>query len=301
MILKYDEYFGPVLKVLAATGATSLSDIRTKVAEATGITFDDWEQVNEKGTNIFGSRIHWAVQYLYQAGALVRPTRGVYEISPLGNDFLQKYPQGFGEKVLSETEGIKAWTVRSLPGKGASKSVEIPSSGEAPQESIEASITNIENNVARELVSRIQKMTPHFLEKTVLELLGKMGYGNDENSLRHTGGPGDEGVDGIINQDHLGIQRIYVQAKRYRDGSNISGETFQAFLGAIEGATGGVLITTSNFTPAALELASKNRTQKIKLIDGVELGRLLVKYEVGAIARHTYKLMEIDENYFEDI
>ena len=127
-----------------------------------------------------------------------------------------------------------------------------------------------------------------------------MGYGVDSDSLQHTGGPGDEGVDGVINQDALGIQRIYVQAKRYKTGSNISRESIQSFIGALQGASGGVFITTSSFTSGALEFASKHLSPKIVLIDGLELGRLMLKYEIGVITQRTYKLMEIDENYFSE-
>ena len=143
-------------------------------------------------------------------------------------------------------------------------------------------------------------MSPEFLEKSVLHLLGAMGYGVDSDSLKHTGGPGDEGVDGVINQDALGIQRIYVQAKRYKSGNNISRETIQSFIGALQGASGGVFITTSAFTQGALDFASKHLTPKIVLIDGLQLGKLMVKYEIGVTVRRTYKLMEIDENYFEE-
>ena len=107
-------------------------------------------------------------------------------------------------------------------------------------------------------------------------------------------------IDGIINQDQLGIQRIYVQAKRYKTGSNISRETIQSFIGALQGASGGVFITTSLFTQSALDFASKHLSPKIVLIDGRELGRLMLKYEIGVIVRRTYKLMEVDENFFSE-
>ena len=179
----------------------------------------------------------------------------------------------FSEDTLRETEGFKNWTIRTGQNKGnSSADAALSNIGEAPQESIESLIGGIERNLSVELVSRIQEMSPEFLEKSVLQLLGAMGYGIDNESLQHTGGPGDEGIDGIINQDRLGIQRIYVQAKRYKDGSNISRETIQSFIGAMQGATGGVFITTSAFTQNAWEFASKHLTPKIVLVDGIELG-----------------------------
>lgn len=299
MILKFYEYFHHVLNFVATNGPTPGAVIRHKIQDLTGVTLQERDLVTEKGTRVANSRVYWAVQYLFQAGALKRPSRGIYEITQLGRDLLVKFPKGFTEETLRDTEGYKQWVARI--GTNAKSSVAGKNSaGEAPQESIESSLTDIENNLALELVSRIQEMSPEFLEKSVLELLSAMGYGVDSDALRHTGGPGDEGVDGIINQDALGLQRIYIQAKRYRDGSNISRETIQSFLGALQGASGGVFITTSNFTSGALDFVSKHVSPKIVLINGVELGRLMLKYEIGVNVRRTYKLMEVDENYFSE-
>ena len=300
MILKFDEYFQHVLRFLKTNGATQYFEIREKIQDITGVTAEEREITTEKGTHIANSRVYWAVQYLFQAGALSRPSRAVYEITPLGEELLQKYPNGFAEATLKETKGYQDWVSR-IGKNSKSPNVDVaPSEGEAPQESIESSLTQIENNLSAELISQLQVMSPEFLEKSVLKLLGAMGYGVDSDSLQHTGGPGDEGVDGVINQDALGIQRIYVQAKRYKTGSNISRETIQSFIGALQGASGGVFITTSSFTSGALEFASKHLSPKIVLIDGLELGRLMLKYEIGVITQRTYKLMEIDENYFSE-
>lgn len=300
MILKFDEYFHHVLKFCKDNGPTVGSEIRDKIQDITGVTREERERVTEKGTFVANSRIYWAIQYLFQAGALVRPSRGIYEISPLGEDLLKKYPNGLSEAALKETEGYQAWVSRIGTSPRATRVQSSSEDGEAPQESIETALTEIENNLSADLVKQIQEMSPEFLEKSVLKLLGAMGYGVDSDSLQHTGGPGDEGIDGIINQDKLGIQRIYVQAKRYKTGNNISRETIQSFIGALQGASGGVFITTSNFTTGALEFASKHLSPKIVLIDGPELGRLMLKYEIGVIVRRTYKLMEVDENFFSE-
>ena len=134
-------------------------------------------------------------------------------------------------------------------------------------------------------------------------LLGKMGYGDGNDSLEHLGGSGDEGLDGVINQDRLGLQNIYVQAKRYKQGNNIGRPEVQKFMGALQGqgASGGVFITTSEFSRDAEEYVAKNMTPRIILIDGFELGRLLVKHEVGVVALRSYKVLEIDENLFDEI
>jgi len=300
MILKFDEYFHHVLKFCKENGPTPGAEIREKIQDLTGVTQEERERVTEKGTRVANSRIYWAIQYLFQAGALGRPSRGIYEITLLGAELLAKYPNGLSESALKETDGYQAWVSRIGVNPKSEKVQTVDSDGEAPQESIESALIEIENNLSADLVRQIQEMSPEFLEKSVLTLLGAMGYGVDSDSLQHTGGPGDEGIDGIINQDKLGIQRIYVQAKRYKTGNNISRETIQSFIGALQGASGGVFITTSNFTSGALEFASKHLSPKIVLIDGPELGRLMLKYEIGVIVRRTYKLMEVDENFFSE-
>lgn len=299
MIRKFDGYFVPVLTYLNEKGSTAGSKIRTDIQDLTGVTDEEKRQVTSKGTNIANSRVYWAIQYLFQAGALARPERGIYEITDLGRDLLKKHPTEISESDLKDTEGYKSWVSR-IGTKVYSTVDENEDLGEAPQELIDKAVSEMEQSVGRELVSRLQSMNPEFLEKTVLKLLGAMGYGIDDDSLQHTGGPGDEGVDGIINQDRLGIQRIYVQAKRYKDGNDITREQLQAFVGASQGATGGIFITTSRFKATAQEYADKATNPKIITIDGEKLGELMVKHEVGAEIKEVYKLYEVDENFFNE-
>lgn len=129
-----------------------------------------------------------------------------------------------------------------------------------------------------------------------------MGYGASDTDIEHVGGPGDEGVDGVIHQDTLGLQRIYVQAKRYKADSTIGRPDIQKFVGALSGlgANGGVFITTSTFSSDAREYANKNLSARIILIDGNEFGQLMVKHGIGVQKRRTYSIVDIDEDYFED-
>jgi restriction system protein len=302
MILKYDEYYVPVLEYLATNGPTATRKIRNDVATATGITDEERSLKTEKGTLIWDSRIYWAIAFLFQSGALDRPERAIYGISELGRRLLKENPVSLDESILRETEGYKRWVERMETKRNSHQCSIQTGAGEAPQESIEASIAEIDNQLAAELISQIQNMPPDFLEKCVLRLLGAMGYGIDDTSLQHTGKSGDEGIDGIINQDRLGLQRIYIQAKRYKTGSDIGREQIQTFMGALagQGASGGVFITTSAFKQSAREYVSKTMTSKIVLIDGVELGHLLVQYEIGVVVKKLHKVMELDENFFAD-
>jgi restriction system protein len=302
MIRKFHDYFVPVLKYLNDNGPTYQKILKEELAKIENLTDQDLTQTSERGTNIFSSRIHWALQYLYQSGALQRPAKATYAINELGKKLLNENPAGFDVSVLEETEGWIQWGVRTRNRQEALNGAAVVPNEETPNESIEASIDQIESNLAHELVTRLQEASPQFLEETLLELLGQMGYGDGNDSLEHLGGPGDEGVDGVINQDKLGLQRIYIQAKRYKFGNNVGGPALQNFMGALKGkgASGGVFITTSAFTPAALEYVSRNMEPRIVLIDGVELGRLLIQHEVGVIALRTYKVLEIDENFFDE-
>jgi restriction system protein len=129
-----------------------------------------------------------------------------------------------------------------------------------------------------------------------------MGYGDSETSIEHLGGPGDEGVDGVINQDSLGLQRIYVQAKRYKAENTIGRPDLQKFVGALSGkvSIGGVFITTSSFSNEAKEYANTNNSQRIILIDGQELGKLMVRYGIGVQLKNSYQVVDIDEDFFEE-
>lgn len=299
MILKFDGYFVPVLRYLVDKGPTPGSTIRAEIQDLTGVTAEEKKLETSKGTNVANSRVYWAIQYLFQAGALERPNRGIYQITDLGRSLLKEHPNELTESDLKSTQGYQDWVSR-VGTRSQGQLTNNSDLGEAPQELIDKAVTEMEFTVGRELVSRLQIMDPEFLEKTVLKLLGAMGYGIDDDSLEHTGGPGDEGVDGIINQDRLGIQRIYVQAKRYKDGNDISRDQLQAFVGASQGASGGIFITTSRFKQTAQDYADKNTNPKIITIDGEKLGELMVKYGVGASVKETYTLYDIDENFFNE-
>jgi restriction system protein len=302
MIKKFHEYYVPVLKYLKESGPTHQSKLKEALGKIENLTQDEINQTSEKGTNIFSSRIHWALQYLYQSGAVDRPSKATYAINEMGTNLLSKYPTEIKPEVLEDTEGYVSWGVRARSSQADKPKVAIASGGETPTENIESAIQKLEDSLAQELITRIMQATPKFLEQIILVLLGKMGYGDGNDSLEHLGGSGDEGLDGVINQDRLGLQKIYIQAKRYKQGNNIGRPEVQKFMGALagQGASGGVFITTSEFSKEAEQYVAKNMTPRIILIDGFELGRLLVKHEVGVVALRSYKVLEIDENLFEE-
>jgi restriction system protein len=169
-----------------------------------------------------------------------------------------------------------------------------------PIEQIESGINRIHADVGDALLLRLRESHPDFFEQAVVDLLLKMGYGGAEQRGKRIGGSNDGGVDGVINQDALGLDRIYVQAKRYADGNTVGREAIQAFVGALHGvgASRGVFITTSAFTSGARDYV-KAVPSRVILIDGVRLVGLMIKYRVGVQVRQSYDIVELDEDFFE--
>lgn len=299
----FEYYFIPVLNELQNKGTMHRRAVMEGIAKSEGLSAEELAKTTPKGTNVFRSRVHWAQAFLAQAGAISRPQRGYLEITDRGRQLLKDYPNGFKAKLFHEFEDYKAaW------GRGDNQLINLENleseSTDTPLEQIEVAIQKLEHNVGTELVQRIQSLSPKFLELVVLELLQAMGYGDSSTSIEHLGGPGDEGVDGVINQDALGLQRIYIQAKRYRADRTIGRPEIQKFVGALTGlgANGGVFITTSSFTSDAVDYSSKSQlSPRIVLIDGAELGQLMVRHGIGVTAKRAYKVVEIDEDYFESV
>lgn len=273
-----------------------------EIAKSEKLTETQLNEETKAGTNIFRSRVHWAQVFLVQAGAITRPQRGFLEITARGVRLLEENPKGFDRFKFREfPDYANAW------GRGE---VEEESLGgnlrdfenSTPQERIEAAINEIDTALAGEIVQRVRNLSPKFLELVILKLLNAMGYGSSLSNFEHVGGPGDGGIDGIINEDSLGLQRIYVQAKRYKEDSTVGRPEIQKFVGALSplGASGGVFITTSAFSSDAREYAKLKHSAPIALIDGSEFGKLMVRYGIGVQKRQTFSVAEIDEDYFEE-
>jgi len=299
----FEYYFIPVLASLKRNGMMHRRANMEDVATAEKLTEEEMSRKTAKGTVVFRSRVHWAQAFLAQAGAITRPQRGYLEITERGLGLLEQNPEGFTVKKFQEfPDYADAWSGR-YSGNAETREVDVePVSDVTPQERIEAAVEEIETALAKDIVQRVQALSPKFLELVILELLHAMGYGASDSSIEHVGGPGDEGVDGVIHQDTLGLQRIYVQAKRYKAENTIGRPDIQKFVGALAGlgANGGVFITTSSFSSDARDYANKNLSSRVILIDGNEFGHLMVRHGIGVQKRRTYSVVDIDEDYFED-
>jgi restriction system protein len=254
---------------------------------------------------VFGSRVGWALTYMSQAGLATRPKRGVYVITDRGLHVLEAHPDRVDNKVLEQFPEFLEFKARRNE-KGEPTGTHGDTSGVSvstlsPTEAIERLISDADDAVAAELLDRVLAQPPAFLERLSLSLLQAMGYGGREALLTHTGKPGDGGLDGIIRQDALGLDLVGVQAKRYDRDAAVQRPEMQAFVGALQGAqtSRGVFVTTGRFSSGARQFAEQVAVRLV-LIDGTELTRLMVSYNVGVAVRETYKLKSVDDAYFED-
>jgi restriction system protein len=307
-IPKFNELFNVVLQSLSDGQEWRARDFYDHVIGGLDLSDEERSETLGGGGNRALSRAYFACEYLFQAGAIIRPKRGYLQITDLGRRILSEHPDGITVAFLRTTDGIKDWTrrtnERAINKQGSSDVAavaELIESDITPEEQIDLGVSRLRANVATELLDRLRSESPKFLEEVVLKVLHAMGYGEGEDDLEHLGGVGDEGVDGVINQDTLGLDQIYVQAKRYREESSIGRPDIQAFVGAISGksASRGVFITTSRFTPDAREFAARLSQPRIILVDGNQLADLLLEHEIGVAVDKVYKVYKIDENLFE--
>lgn len=241
----------------------------------------------------------WVLSHLAKADWVSKPERGFYVINQAGRDALLEFPNGF-DYALARKVFAPFWPERfdrSNQGEEHKQSADEISD---PIEAIEDAVARIELAVGDDLLYRLRNSHPDFFEQAVVDLLLKMGYGGAAQQGRRIGGSNDEGVDGLINQDALGLDQVYVQAKRYKEGNNVGRESIQAFVGALHGfgATRGVFLTTSAFTANAVEYAQKVQSRVI-LIDGAKLVELMIAYRVGVQEKQQFSAVEVDQDYFE--
>jgi len=264
----------PTLAALADGSEKTQAELRDQIATEFALTTEDREELLPSGRQAaFANRLGWAITYLVKTGLLTRPKRGVAKVTDRGLDVLAKHPHRVDLSVLAQFPELGEFR--------ASKPASAPDSPKAtdvvgvlsPTESISALVDEVNATVASEVLARVLAQPPVFLERMVLLLLERMGYGGLESTSEHLGGPGDEGLDGVIRQDALGLDVIYVQAKRYAPERKIGRPDLQGFVGALVGAQAarGIFITTSAFSADARTYAKSSIGSRVVLIDGAEL------------------------------
>lgn len=293
----------PTLAALEDGAAHTLQQIREAVAEALGVSEEEQEQLLPSGKQTtYSNRIAWALTHMGKAGLVIRPVRAHYKITDRGREVLVAHPKRVDMNVLSGFPEYREFRTPKSLSTLAETDVAGTSSDElSPSEAIGRLVESADAALADDLLDRILGQPPAFLERLALRLLKAMGYGGREQLLEHTGKSGDAGLDGIVRQDALGLDLVGVQAKRYDKAATVNRPEMQAFVGALQGAqtTRGVFVTTGSFTSGARQFA-ENVAMRLVLIDGRELTRLMVRYNVGVAPRETFDLKEVDELFFED-
>lgn len=300
----YQTLMLPLLKFVSDESEHSLREATEVLSKHFNLTQEEKETLLASGRKpIFYDRVGWAKTYLGQAKLLESQRRGFFKITERGINFLKQNPDKLNDKVLQQFTEFKEFVSRK--NKKSEKSVvEITLSidnEKTPEESLEVAYQTIRNSLASEIIERVKSCSPYFFERLVVELLVKMGYGGtlQEASALVTRKGSDEGIDGIIKEDRLGLDVIYIQAKRWE--GVVGRPEIQKFAGALLGqqAKKGVFITTSSFTKDAKDFADKIES-KIILIDGEQLAEFMIDYNVGVSNATSYEIKRIDSDYFSE-
>lgn len=295
----------PVLKA-ASAGEVRISDVIDQLADAFALSSEERAQLlPSRRAETFANRTHWAKFYLSKAGLIEVTRRAHFKITTSGRELLAKNPPKIDIKLLNEIPAFQHYRART--GKSAEDIPDLPTentrSALTPDELIRTAYETLEQSLSDEILTRLQTSSPSFFEHVVVRLLSAMGYGGAESSIDRAlvvGGSGDGGIDGVIDQDPLGLDRVYVQAKRHKDDNSVGPAAIRDFFGSLDRfkATKGLFITTSSFTRQAEETAGQ-LSKRIVLINGEQLARLLIRYDVGFRVETILKIKKIDEDFFD--
>ena len=296
MIPQYNEMYNEVLQVLNKHHQLRVRDMVDEVSDVLHLTEDERNQKMENShKTVIYHRLGWTKTYLTKAGLIRSVERGVYQITPQGENILSSHIH-VDDDYLMQYEEVRQFVNRhNEQPENQTKPKE-----STPLENIDQSIKMISSRVSDELLDMIISKDPAFFEKLVLDLLDKMGYAYDKESIISTDYSGDEGIDGIINEDQFGFNSIYIQAKKWNR-SSVGRPEIQKFLGAVagQGGTKGLFITTSTFTREAIDYAKKQLQVKLILINGKMLTDLMIKYNLGVSVVQTYEIKQLDLDYFD--
>lgn len=302
MIPDYQTLMLPLLKLVSDEQEHKYRDLIEKLAAEFKVTDEERKELLASGNQaIFDNRVGWAKTYLKKAGLLDSPKRATFVITQLGLDTLKKNPDRIDAKYLRQFPAFLEFQNASRNDNNNDEEVTTQEpSDQTPEENLDKAYQRIRKSLASELLNKVVDLSPTFFERLVVELLVKMGYGGSiKDAGKAIGKSGDEGIDGTIKEDKLGLDIIYVQAKRWKPGNVVGRPELHKFVGALagQGAKKGIFITTSNFTKEALDYTPKNET-KIVLIDGEQLAQLMIDYNLGCTTQQIYELKKIDSDYF---
>lgn len=305
-IPSYQDMMLPMLKMISAGNGT-ISACLPILVKQFSLTPEEAEALLPSGKqSVLSNRAHWARQYLSQAGLVSSVRRGDYVVTSDGTALLASGPQHLTNETLRQFPKFRDFLQRSAKKEGSDLGAGLPFpepiSSETPEDALARAHAQLDAALVTDLLAAVQSVTPAQFEQLIVDLLLAMGYGGGDRSMgERIGKSGDGGIDGIINEDALGLDAVYVQAKRYATDSKVGRPALQAFVGSLtgEGANKGVFVTTSDFSKEARDYLNKVQ-HRIVLINGDRLARLMIQHEVGVRARKTYVLRSVDEDYFTD-
>lgn len=296
----------PAMNIASDKAEHSLGEVITKLALEFKLTEEEQRELLPSGRQArFDNRVGWAVTYLRKTGLLDRTGRGKFKITERGLNVLGENPVRIDLKFLEQFEGFHEFRKRREPAAVEYDDTDdevVVSLAETPDEAIEIAYQRLRANLAQDLLDRIKKVEPKFFETLVVDVLMAMGYGGSRiDAGQIVGMTGDGGIDGVINEDKLGLDVVYVQAKRWGN-RTVGSQELREFVGALSGrkASKGVYLTTSIFSDDARAYI-RNVPQKIALIDGQHLAQLMIDYEVGVSTAQKYEVKRVDLDYFEGV
>lgn len=298
----YDKFIEPVLRFLVEhPDGVPAKEAHDAGADRLGLSEADRAQVLSTGQAVYKNRAGWAHDRLKRSGLSSSPKHGVWKATAEGLAFAAQNVVPLSDELIGTLAGSHLNVpISSLPFQ--EDSVDAPldlveDDVQSPDDRLQAALYEIRSTVAGELLERLLQVSPKFFETVVLDVLHKLGYGTSRSDLQQVGGSGDGGIDGVISLDRLGLEKVYVQAKRWQ--GSVGRPDVQGFYGALAGqrANKGVFITTSYFTSQAIQFAGS--VERIVLVDGVKLAQLMMDHEVG-VSSQTVKLPKIDSDYFDD-
>ncbi len=294
----YQAIMLPLLQFAGDGKEHSLHEAFDALARQFKLTEDEIRQLLPGGTQgTFHNRLGWARTYMTKAGLLASPKRGCFIITKRGKDVLAEKPKAINAKYLERFPEFISF--RNLK-HDKNKDIEPIESLSTPEETLEAGYQRIHDSLAQELLDRVKSASPAFFERLVVDLLVKMGYGGSRKDAGEAiGRGGDGGVDGIIKEDRLGLDILYIQAKRWE--GTVGRPEIHKFVGALQGkhARKGIFLTTSNFSKEAHEYVQHIDT-KVVLIDGATLAALMIDHGVGTSTAATYEIKKVDQDYFAE-
>lgn len=298
----YQTLMLPVLLATSDGKEHQMKQLISQLIDQYDMTEEERTRLLPSGTTyVFGSRVAWAKTYLKQAGLLSSPKRGVFTITPAGLDLLTKNPSRIDNSLLNNFSDFRDFRERSRPAEpdaSTAQATDLPLE-QTPEDSMAAAYKRLRSELEIELLEQVKKSSPSFFEQLVVDLVVAMGYGGSrQDAGRAVGKSGDGGIDGIIKEDKLGLDVIYLQAKRWD--TTVGRPEVQKFAGALQGlrANKGIFITTSGYSRDASEYVQQI-SSKIILVDGPALVRFMVDHNVGVSIVGRYEIKSIDSDYFD--